>query len=111
MGGGAEGGGEWSSAEVASKVEEVWSSVSRALEERSRRGVRVKLDNLVRELESGRVEAGVQRRLCELLRALEAGKVESAYEIHSTMMVDFVSQVSPWMPGIRSLLLQLRRKT
>ncbi|KAM6911382.1 steroid receptor RNA activator 1 isoform 2-T2 [Lycodopsis pacificus] len=58
---------------------------------------------------SGRLSLPVRRRMDTLSLELEAGHWDSADEIHRSLMVDHVTEVSQWMVGVKRLIAETRK--
>lgn len=46
-----------------------------------------------------------------IFSALQEGNVEKADQIHVTLMMQYASLCSSWIPGIRHIILELKTKT
>lgn len=57
---------------------------------------------------AGRLSLPVQRRMNALALELQAGRWDSADELHRSLMVDHVTEVSQWMVGIKRLIAETR---
>ncbi|XP_064481905.1 steroid receptor RNA activator 1-like isoform X2 [Ornithodoros turicata] len=55
--------------------------------------------------EQGKLSDAVQRKTFLLVSELHKGNVEQANKLHVSLMVDYVSEVSQWMIGIKRLIL------
>ncbi|XP_038564354.1 steroid receptor RNA activator 1 isoform X1 [Micropterus salmoides] len=58
---------------------------------------------------SGRLSLPVRRRMDALSLELQAGRWDSADEIHRSLMVDHVTEVSQWMVGVKRLIAETRK--
>ncbi|XP_026166135.1 steroid receptor RNA activator 1 [Mastacembelus armatus] len=58
---------------------------------------------------SGRLSLPVRRRMDTMVQELQAGHWDSADEIHRSLMVDHVTEVSQWMVGIKRLIAETRK--
>ncbi|KAK9537060.1 hypothetical protein VZT92_006797 [Zoarces viviparus] len=58
---------------------------------------------------SGRLSLPVRRRMDTLSLELEAGHWDSADEIHRSLMVDHVTEVSQWIVGVKRLIAETRK--
>ncbi|XP_078100688.1 LOW QUALITY PROTEIN: steroid receptor RNA activator 1-like [Sander vitreus] len=58
---------------------------------------------------SGRLSLPVRRRMDTLSLALQSGQWDSADEIHRSLMVDHVTEVSQWMVGVKRLIAETRK--
>ncbi|XP_061559377.1 steroid receptor RNA activator 1 [Phycodurus eques] len=58
---------------------------------------------------SGRLSLPVRRRMSALSREVEAGRWDQADEIHRSLMVDHVTEVSQWMVGVKRLIAETRK--
>ncbi|XP_072256799.1 steroid receptor RNA activator 1 isoform X2 [Pyxicephalus adspersus] len=57
---------------------------------------------------SGKLSSPVQRRMVLLVKELESQHWNSADEIHRSLMVDHVNEVSQWMVGVKRLIAEAR---
>ncbi|XP_051793570.1 steroid receptor RNA activator 1 [Acanthochromis polyacanthus] len=57
---------------------------------------------------SGRLSLPVRRRMDALSLELQSGRWDSADEIHRSLMVDHVTEVSQWMVGVKRLIAETR---
>ncbi|XP_051903982.1 steroid receptor RNA activator 1 [Hippocampus zosterae] len=58
---------------------------------------------------SGRLSLPVRRRMSALSRELQAERWDRADEIHRSLMVDHVTEVSQWMVGVKRLIAETRK--
>ncbi|KAM9348664.1 steroid receptor RNA activator 1 [Symphorus nematophorus] len=58
---------------------------------------------------TGRLSLPVRRRMDTLSLELQAGRWDSADEIHRSLMVDHVTEVSQWMVGVKRLIAETRK--
>ncbi|XP_068600315.1 steroid receptor RNA activator 1-like [Brachionichthys hirsutus] len=58
---------------------------------------------------SGRLSLPVRRRMDTLSSELQAGRWDSADEVHRSLMVDHVTEVSQWMVGVKRLIAETRK--
>ncbi|XP_077360122.1 steroid receptor RNA activator 1 [Festucalex cinctus] len=58
---------------------------------------------------SGRLSLPVRRRMTALSRELQAGRWDKADELHRSLMVDHVTEVSQWMVGVKRLIAETRK--
>ncbi|KAM3600780.1 uncharacterized protein V6R79_002460 [Siganus canaliculatus] len=58
---------------------------------------------------SGRLSLPVRRRMDHLSQELQSGRWDSADELHRSLMVDHVTEVSQWMVGVKRLIAETRR--
>nr|XP_046266522.1 steroid receptor RNA activator 1 [Scatophagus argus] len=58
---------------------------------------------------SGRLSLPVRRRIHTLSLELQSGHWDSADEIHRSLMVDHVTEVSQWMVGVKRLIAETRQ--
>ncbi|KAM9846567.1 steroid receptor RNA activator 1 [Aulostomus maculatus] len=58
---------------------------------------------------SGRLSLPVRRRMRNLSLELQSGNWDSADEIHRSLMVDHVTEVSQWMVGVKRLIAETRK--
>ncbi|XP_056140950.1 steroid receptor RNA activator 1 [Lampris incognitus] len=81
-----------------------------------RRGVPVQVcDDMAKRLHlleanwrSGRLSLPVRRRMETLAQELQSGHWDVADEIHRSLMVDHVTEVSQWMVGVKRLIAETR---
>ncbi|KAM4620590.1 steroid receptor RNA activator 1 [Polymixia lowei] len=57
---------------------------------------------------SGRLSLPVRRRMETLAQELQASRWDVADEIHRSLMVDHVTEVSQWMVGVKRLIAETR---
>ncbi|XP_029028522.1 steroid receptor RNA activator 1 isoform X2 [Betta splendens] len=58
---------------------------------------------------TGKLSLPVRRRMDTLARELQSGHWDSADEIHRSLMVDHVTEVSQWMVGVKRLIAEARK--
>ncbi|XP_061659503.1 steroid receptor RNA activator 1 isoform X2 [Syngnathoides biaculeatus] len=58
---------------------------------------------------SGRLSLAVRKRMSALSREMQAGRWDQADEIHRSLMVDHVTEVSQWMVGVKRLIAETRK--
>ncbi|XP_042287765.1 steroid receptor RNA activator 1 [Thunnus maccoyii] len=58
---------------------------------------------------SGRLSLPVRRRMDNLSLELRSGRWDSADELHRSLMVDHVTEVSQWMVGVKRLIAETRK--
>ncbi|XP_071362221.1 steroid receptor RNA activator 1 [Trachinotus anak] len=58
---------------------------------------------------SGRLSLPVRRRMDTLAQELQLGHWDAADEIHRSLMVDHVTEVSQWMVGVKRLIAETRK--
>ncbi|XP_070839043.1 steroid receptor RNA activator 1 [Chaetodon trifascialis] len=58
---------------------------------------------------AGRLSLPVRRRMDTLSLELQAGQWDAADEIHRSLMVDHVTEVSQWMVGVKRLIAETRK--
>ncbi|NXJ15487.1 SRA1 protein, partial [Odontophorus gujanensis] len=56
----------------------------------------------------GKLSAPVRRRMVLLVRELERRRWDAADEIHRSLMVDHVNEVSLWLVGVKRLIAECR---
>lgn len=56
----------------------------------------------------GKLSAPVRRRMALLVRELERRRWDAADEIHRSLMVDHVNEVSLWLVGVKRLIAECR---
>lgn len=56
----------------------------------------------------GKLSAPVRRRMVLLVRELERRRWDAADEIHRSLMVDHVNEVSMWLVGVKRLIAECR---
>lgn len=96
-------------------VEDVVSALSRALaacrhsvKEQVCNDVAKRLRLLEDSWTAGRLSLPVRRRMDILSKELQSGHWDSADEIHRSLMVDHVTEVSQWMVGVKRLIAETR---
>ncbi|KAG8579282.1 hypothetical protein GDO81_010792 [Engystomops pustulosus] len=57
---------------------------------------------------SGKLSASVRKRMSLLVKELQSQNWDSADEIHRSLMVDHVNEVSQWMVGVKRLIAETR---
>ncbi|XP_062263010.1 steroid receptor RNA activator 1 isoform X1 [Platichthys flesus] len=57
---------------------------------------------------SGQLSVPVKRRMDALSQELQSGHWDAADEIHRSLMVDHVTEVIPWMVGVKRLIAETR---
>lgn len=57
---------------------------------------------------SGKLSLSVRKRMSLLVKELESQNWDSADDIHRSLMVDHVNEVSQWMVGIKRLIAEAR---
>ncbi|CAH4030883.1 steroid receptor RNA activator 1-like [Pieris brassicae] len=60
---------------------------------------------------NGKINAQVQLKMQELTKALKDDNPTKADEIHKALMVDHVSTVGTWMPGVKQLIYHCIART
>lgn len=78
---------------------------SQNMEKRKQDDVKKRLGILKSTWEQEKLSLAVQQRMYNLAQELENGNHEKADALHVSLMVDYVSEVSPWMLGIKHLIL------
>lgn len=58
---------------------------------------------------AGKLSLPVRRRMDTLAREVQSGHWDSADEIHRSLMVDHVTEVSQWMVGVKRLIAETRK--
>ncbi|XP_040006675.1 steroid receptor RNA activator 1 isoform X2 [Xiphias gladius] len=58
---------------------------------------------------SGRLSLPVRRRMDTLAQELQSGQWDAADEVHRSLMVDHVTEVSQWMVGVKRLIAETRK--
>ncbi|KAF7647418.1 hypothetical protein LDENG_00172750 [Lucifuga dentata] len=58
---------------------------------------------------SGKLSLPVRRRMNTLAKEFQSGNWDSADEIHRSLMVDHVTEVSQWMVGVKRLIAETRK--
>ncbi|NXF37202.1 SRA1 protein, partial [Nyctibius bracteatus] len=56
----------------------------------------------------GKLSAPVRKRMSLLVRELQRQQWDVADEIHRSLMVDHVNEVSQWLVGVKRLIAELR---
>lgn len=91
--------------ETLSNLDKAVSQCAPNMEKRKQDDVRKRLDVLKSVWEQGKLSLPVQQRMHELAVELLNGNHEKANALHISLMVDYVSEVSQWMLGIKHLIL------
>lgn len=78
---------------------------SQNMEKRKQDDVKKRLGILKTTWEQEKLSLAVQQRMYKLAQELQNGNHEKADALHVSLMVDYVSEVSPWMLGIKHLIL------
>lgn len=66
--------------------------------------IKKRIENMENMWTSGKLNKQVQVQMKDLACALKEDNPKKADEIHKALMVDHVSAVSTWMPGIKQLI-------
>ncbi|EEC03104.1 steroid receptor RNA activator, putative, partial [Ixodes scapularis] len=74
-------------------------------QKRRQEDVKKRLDLLRQAWEQGSLSIPVQHKMRELTSELCSGNCEKANTLHVSLMVDYVSEVSQWMVGIKQLIV------
>ncbi|KZC10746.1 Steroid receptor RNA activator 1, partial [Dufourea novaeangliae] len=72
--------------------------------------VKKRLDILKAAWLENKLNNVIYKNILDLSKALKDGNVEEADQIHLTMMMQHASLCSPWIPGIRHIILELKTK-
>lgn len=91
--------------ETLSNLDKAVAQCAPNMEKRKQDDVRKRLDVLKSVWEQGKLSLPVQQRMHELAVELLNGNHEKANALHISLMVDYVSEVSQWMLGIKHLIL------
>nr|XP_037277533.1 steroid receptor RNA activator 1-like [Rhipicephalus microplus] len=91
--------------ETLSNLDKAVAQCAPNMEKRKQDDVRKRLDVLRSVWEQGKLSLPVQQRMHELALELSNGNHEKANAFHISLMVDYVSEVSQWMLGIKHLIL------
>uniref|UniRef100_L7LYD1 Putative amb caj-644 steroid receptor rna activator 1 n=1 Tax=Rhipicephalus pulchellus TaxID=72859 RepID=L7LYD1_RHIPC len=91
--------------ETLSNLEKAVAQCASNMEKRKQDDVRKRLEVLKSVWEQGKLSLPVQQRMHELALELLNGNHEKANALHISLMVDYVSEVSQWMLGIKHLIL------
>ncbi|XP_033631443.1 steroid receptor RNA activator 1-like [Asterias rubens] len=70
--------------------------------------IKRKIDVLESAWKTGKLSEAVQQRMARLSQALSERDYSKAHDVHLSLMVDFVSEVSQWMVGIKRLIMEAR---
>ncbi|NXA78723.1 SRA1 protein, partial [Thryothorus ludovicianus] len=57
----------------------------------------------------GKLSAPVRKRMSLLVQELQQQRWDAADEIHRSLMVDHVNEVSQWMVGVKRLIAEMRQ--
>lgn len=91
--------------ETLSNLNKAAIQCAQNMEKRKQDDVRKRLDVFKSVWEQGKLSPPVQQRMHELALELLNGNHEKANALHVSLMVDYVSEVSQWMLGIKHLIL------
>lgn len=91
--------------ETLNNLNKAVAQCAQNMEKRKQDDVRKRLDVLKSVWEQGKLSPQVQQRMHELALELLNGNHEKANALHVSLMVDYVSEVSQWMLGIKHLIL------
>lgn len=92
-------------------LERVMSHCLENMEKRKKDDVKKRLDLLWSAWEQGKLSTVVQQKTQELTSELQKGNYERANALHVSLMVDYVSEVSQWMVGIKHLISAAQQKS
>ncbi|XP_069810213.1 steroid receptor RNA activator 1 isoform X2 [Dendropsophus ebraccatus] len=70
--------------------------------------IRRRLTVLEEMWNNGKLSTSVQKRMSLLVKELKSQNLDSADEIHRSLMVDHVNEVSQWMVGVKRLIAESR---
>ncbi|XP_029048920.1 steroid receptor RNA activator 1-like [Osmia bicornis bicornis] len=98
---------------VLSDVLEKLNSVinEHVLEKHTIEEVRKRLDILKSMWLEDQLNNVIYKNILDLSTALQEGNVEKADQIHVTLMMQYASLCSSWIPGIRHIILELKSRT
>ncbi|XP_050039254.1 steroid receptor RNA activator 1-like [Dermacentor andersoni] len=91
--------------ETLSNLNKAARQYAQNMEKRKQDDVKKRLDLFKSVWEEGKLSLPVQQRMHELALELLNGNHEKANALHVSLMVDYVSEVSQWMLGIKHLIL------
>ncbi|XP_029827154.2 steroid receptor RNA activator 1 isoform X2 [Ixodes scapularis] len=91
--------------ETFENLEIIMSKFFDGIEKRRQEDVKKRLDLLRQAWEQGSLSTPVQHKMRELTSELCSGNCEKANTLHVSLMVDYVSEVSQWMVGIKQLIV------
>nr|XP_054754692.1 steroid receptor RNA activator 1-like [Lytechinus pictus] len=104
-----DGDGEYVSCEATvAMFRKVFEECQDKLQKRVISDIERRLKLLEGSWQNKKLSSPVQKRTARLATELKARKYDSAHEIHLSLMVDHVSEVSQWMVGIKRLIHEAR---
>ncbi|CAN8005918.1 unnamed protein product [Ixodes hexagonus] len=96
--------------ETFENLEEIVSKFFDSIEKRRQEDVKRRLDLLRQTWDQGKLSSPVQHKMRQLTSELRCGNYEKANTLHVSLMVDYVSEVSQWMVGIKQLIVAAQLK-
>lgn len=93
---------------VVSVLKEALAACRHSVREQVCNDVDKRLRLLEDSWRAGRLSLPVQRRMHALALELQVGRWDSADELHRSLMVDHVTEVSQWMVGVKRLIAETR---
>ncbi|CAK1548622.1 unnamed protein product [Leptosia nina] len=73
--------------------------------------IKKKISTMEEMWSNGKINKQVQMKMQELGKALKEDNPSKADELHKALMVDHVSTVGTWMPGIKQLIYHCKART
>eukprot|EP00914_Ancora_sagittata_P003800 GHVO01008190.1.p1 GENE.GHVO01008190.1~~GHVO01008190.1.p1 ORF type:complete len:177 (-),score=21.70 GHVO01008190.1:151-657(-) len=93
---------------VVTRLRRVLLDCAAVLQPRVSEEVDRKLTILSQMWKDGKISYPVKSKMAHLSTALHVRKCDVAHEIHLGLMMDYVSEVGPWMVGIKRLIQEAR---
>ncbi|ELT91810.1 hypothetical protein CAPTEDRAFT_229286 [Capitella teleta] len=93
---------------VVTRLRRVLLDCSAVLQARVAEEVDRKLTILSQMWKDGKISYPVKSKMAHLSTALHVRKCDMAHQIHLGLMMDYVSEVGPWMVGIKRLIQEAR---
>ncbi|XP_038055272.1 steroid receptor RNA activator 1-like [Patiria miniata] len=90
------------------KLRDVLKLCEEKLKARVAEDIKKKLEVLNAAWSADKLCAEVQQRMAKLSTALAGRDYDRAHDVHLSLMVDYVSEVSQWMVGIKRLIMEAR---
>ncbi|XP_074528439.1 steroid receptor RNA activator 1 [Halichoeres trimaculatus] len=94
---------------VLSVLNNALAACSQTVKEQVFNDVKKRLHLLEESWKTGRLSLPVRRRMDCLSQELQSGRWDSADDVHRSLMVDHVTEVSQWMVGVKRLIAETRK--
>lgn len=85
-------------------LKDVMSKCLGRAEKRVTDDVKKRVDALRTMWDQGKLSDAVQKKTFQLVSELHKGNFDQANTLHVSLMVDYASEVTPWMVGIKRLI-------